>query len=128
MDSFRESLRLQLIRKLPEFVEIDTGPESEGMGNRLRRGMAPGRRGLAYASTNCSIHRFLKGNAELPSTLFQQSGEIIVKRQSGPHLSDIMEPPILMSRHQFVPSVCVSKKSGTNDLRSELTRRIGDVS
>jgi hypothetical protein len=71
MNSFRESFRLQLIRKLPEFVEIDTRPEPEGMGDRLRRGIAPGRGGLADSSANCAIHRFLKGNAEFPRALFQ---------------------------------------------------------
>jgi hypothetical protein len=35
VDLFRESLRLQLIRELPEFVEIDTRLEPKGMGNRL---------------------------------------------------------------------------------------------
>jgi len=47
MDSFRKGLRLQLIRELPELVEIDTWPEPKPMGNRLRRGMASGRAGLA---------------------------------------------------------------------------------
>ena len=86
MNFFRERLRLQLVRELPEFVEIDTRPEPERMRNRLRRGVASGRGGLTYAGANCSIYSFLKGNAELPGTLFQQSGEIIVKRQSRPHI------------------------------------------
>ena len=86
MDFFRESLCLQLIRELPEFVEIDTRPEPEGMGNRFQRGMASGRGIPAHAGTNCPIHRFLKGNAEFPRVLFQQPREIIVKRQSRPHL------------------------------------------
>jgi hypothetical protein len=90
MDFFRESLCLQLIGELPEFVEIDTRPESEGMGNRLRRGMASRRGDLAHTGTNCSIHRFLKWNAELPRALFQQSREIIVERQSRPHPLGIM--------------------------------------
>jgi hypothetical protein len=82
---FRESLRLQLIRELPEFVEIDTRPEPKRMGNRLWRGMASDRGILTHAGTNCSIDRFLKRNAELPRALFQQSREIIVKRQSRSH-------------------------------------------
>jgi len=65
MDFFCESLRLQLIGELPEFVNIDTRPESKGMGERLPRGMASGRGGLADAGANYSIDRFLKGNAEL---------------------------------------------------------------
>jgi hypothetical protein len=85
MDFFRESLCLQLIGELPEFVEIDTRPESKGMGDRFRRGMASRRGGLADAGANCSIHRFLKGNAELTRALFQQSREIIVERQSRSH-------------------------------------------
>jgi hypothetical protein len=85
MDLFRESLRLELIGELPKLVEIDTRPEPEGVGNRLRRGMNSGRRGLADAGTNCSIHRLLKGNAEFARTLFQQSCEIIIERQSRPH-------------------------------------------
>jgi hypothetical protein len=85
MDFFRESLCLQLIRELPEFVEIDTRPESEGMGNRPRRGMTSGRVDLPHAGADCAIDRFLKGNAELPRALFQQSREIIVERQSRPH-------------------------------------------
>ncbi len=83
---FRASLRLQLIRELPEFVEIDTRPEPKRMGNRLWRGMASGRGILTHAGTNCSIYRFLKRNAKLPGTLFQQSREIIVKRQSCSHV------------------------------------------
>jgi hypothetical protein len=86
MDFFRESLCLQLIRELPEFVEIDTRPESEGMGNRPRRGMTSGRVDLAHAGTNCAIDRFLEGNAEFARALFQQSRKVIVKRQSRPHL------------------------------------------
>jgi hypothetical protein len=89
MDFFRESLRLQLICELPEFVEIDTRPEPERMGNRLGRRMASGHGILTHASTNCSIHRFLKRNAKLPGTLFQKSREIIVKRQSRSHLGII---------------------------------------
>jgi hypothetical protein len=58
MDFFRDGLRLQLIRELPEFVEIDTRPESEGMGNRPRRGMTSGRVDLAHAGANGSVHRF----------------------------------------------------------------------
>src|SRR6516162_6122136 len=52
---FGERLRLELIRELPEFVEVDTRPESKGMGNRLGRRMASGRGGLADAGANCSI-------------------------------------------------------------------------
>jgi len=80
MDFFCQSLRLQLVSKLPELVEIDTRPESEGMRNRFRRGVASGRGGLAYAGANCSIDCFLKRNAELPRALFQQPGEIIIER------------------------------------------------
>ena len=100
MDDFRESLRLQLIRKLPELVEIDTRPESEGMGDRLRRGTASDRGGLADPGANCSIHRFPKGNPELPRAPFQQSREIIIERQSRPH-QHIMMFFNLMSRHQL---------------------------
>src|SRR5215472_7931757 len=97
MDSFRESLRLQLIRELPEFVEIDTRPESEGMRDRLRHGIASGRGGLSYPGANCSIDRFLKGNAEFPRALFQQSHEIIVEGQSRPHnqLQRRTAPPVM---------------------------------
>jgi hypothetical protein len=63
---FRESLRLQLIGELPEFVEIDTRPEPKRMGDRLRRSMASGRGGLANAGANYSNDRFFKGNAEAP--------------------------------------------------------------
>ena len=85
MDFFRESLGLQLIREPPEFVEVDPRPESEGMGDHLRRGIASGRGGLADPGANCSVHRFVKGNAELPRALFQQSREVIIERQSRPH-------------------------------------------
>jgi hypothetical protein len=85
MDFFRESLRLQLIGELPELVEIDTRPEPKRMGNRLWGGMASGRGIFTHAGTNCSIDRFLKRNAKLPRTLFQQSREIIVERQSRSH-------------------------------------------
>ena len=85
MDFCRESLCLQLIRALPEFVEVNTRAEPEGMRHRLRRGMASGRGGLADARADCSIHSFPKGNAKLARALFQQSGEIIIERQSRPH-------------------------------------------
>jgi hypothetical protein len=85
MDLFRESLCLQLIDQLSEFVEIDTRPEPKGMRNRFRRGMTPVRGSLAQSGANCSIHRFLKGNAELVRPLFQQSRQIIVERQGRPH-------------------------------------------
>jgi hypothetical protein len=62
--------------------------------------MAPGCAGLTDAGTNCSVHRFLKGNAKLPGTLFQQSREIIVERQSRPH-SRIICASVLMSTHQY---------------------------
>jgi len=86
MDFLSESLRLQLIGELPEFVEIDTRSESEGMGNHLRCRMRSGRGGLAHAGANCPIDRFLKGNAEFPRALFQQSGEIIIERQGCSHI------------------------------------------
>jgi hypothetical protein len=86
MDFFGESLGLQLVRELPEFVEIDTRPEPERMGNRLWRRMASGRGGLADAGANRSVHRFLKRNTEFARALFQQSCEIIVERQSRPHI------------------------------------------
>jgi hypothetical protein len=86
MDFFRERLRLKLIRKLPEFVEIDTRPKPERMRNRLGRRMASGHGTLTDAGANGSIHRFLKRNPELARPLFQQSREIIVERQSRPHL------------------------------------------
>jgi hypothetical protein len=47
MDFFCKNLGLQLIGELPELVEIDTRPEPEGMGDRLRRGMVAGRSGFA---------------------------------------------------------------------------------
>src|SRR5215469_14873169 len=97
---FCESLGLQLIRELAEFVEIDTRPEPKGMGNRLGRGMSSARGGLADAGANCSIHSFLKGNAELARALFQQSCEIVVERQGRPHFG-IMMFLDLMSRHQI---------------------------
>ena len=98
MHFFREGLRLQLIRELPELIQIDTRPEAEGMGNRLRRWMASGRDGLTDAGANCSIDRFLERNAESPRALFQQSREIIIERQSRPHNALLM-PPESMSRH-----------------------------
>jgi len=67
IDLFSEGFRVQLIRELPEFVEIDTRPETKGMGNRFRRGMAPSCRGLADARANCPTHRFLCLE-RLPST------------------------------------------------------------
>ena len=64
MGFFRESLRLQLIRELPEFVEIDTRPEPKRMGNRLWRGMASGRGSLADAGANkghqASVKRYAR--------------------------------------------------------------------
>jgi hypothetical protein len=99
MNFFRESLRLQLIRELPELVEIDTRFEPKGMGNRLRRGMASGRGGLADARADCSIHSFPKGNAELARALFQQSGEIIIECQSRAHsgIDNVSNPDVKTS-------------------------------
>ena len=71
MDFFCESLRLQFIRELTELVEIDTRFEPKGMRNRFWHGMISGRGRLADAGANCSVHRFLKGNAELARPLFQ---------------------------------------------------------
>ena len=85
MGFFRESLSLEPIRELPEFVEIDARPEPEGMRDRLWRGIATGRGSLADLGTNCSIHRFLNGNAKFPRTPLQQPREIIIERQSRPH-------------------------------------------
>ena len=65
MDLFRESICLQLVRELPELVEIDVRPEPKRMRDRLWRGIASGRGALADAGANCSVHRFLKGNPEL---------------------------------------------------------------
>jgi hypothetical protein len=86
MHCFRESFCLQLIRELPELIEIDTRPEPEGMGNRLRRWMASGRDGLTDARANCPIDRFLERNAEFPRALFQQSREIIIECESRTHI------------------------------------------
>ena len=72
MDFFRESLRLQLIRELPEFVEVNTRPEPEGMRNRLRRRMTSGRGGLADAGANYSIDRFLNGNPSFLARSFNR--------------------------------------------------------
>jgi hypothetical protein len=55
------------------------------MGDRLRRGIASGRGSLADPGANCSIHRFLKGNAELPRAPLQQPREIIIEHQGRPH-------------------------------------------
>ncbi len=88
MDFCRENLHLQLIRELPEFVEIDTRPEAEGIGNRLRREMASGRGFLADAGANCSINRaFLKGMPSSRARCFnnpaRSSSSIRVIRISG---------------------------------------------
>ena len=80
MDLSRESLCLQLIGELRDFVEIDARFEPKGMRYRLWRRMASGRGGLADAGANYAIHRLLKGNAELARPLFQQSREIIIER------------------------------------------------
>jgi hypothetical protein len=85
MDFVREILRLQLIGELPELVEIDTRPEPERMRNRLGRRMASDHGILPDPGTNCLVHGRLKGNTEFPCTLFQQSGKIVVERQSRPH-------------------------------------------
>jgi hypothetical protein len=71
MDLLGESFRLQLVGKLPEFVEIDARSESEGVGNRLWRRMTSARGGLADACADYSIDRFLKRNAEVPGALLQ---------------------------------------------------------
>jgi hypothetical protein len=56
MEFFHESLQLQLVRDLTEFVDIDTRPEPEGVGNRLRRGMASSHDRLADAGGDYSLH------------------------------------------------------------------------
>ena len=85
MDFCREGLRLQLVGELREFVDIDSRPESKGMRDRLRCGMASGSGGLADAGANYSIYRFAKGNAALSRATFQQFREVIVEGQSRPH-------------------------------------------
>jgi hypothetical protein len=114
MDFFCESLRLQLIRKLPELVEIDTRPESEGMGDSLRRGIAPGCGCLADPGANCSIDRFLKRNPKLPRALFQQSREIIIERQGRSHCR-IIDASSLMSRHHASPRFEIAILSAPED-------------
>jgi hypothetical protein len=101
MHFFRECLRFQLVGDLPEFVEISPRSEPEGMGYRPWCGQVSDRCGLSDAGSNCSIYCFLKGNAELPRSLFQQSRQIIVERQGRSH-SDIFGAYKLMSRHQSV--------------------------
>ena len=93
MDSFRKSLRLQLVRKLPEFVEIDARPESEGVGDRFGRQAPPGSRGLPEAGADCSVGRFLEGNAELARAPLQQLRKIVVERKSRAH-EDVIDAKI----------------------------------
>jgi hypothetical protein len=70
--------RFQLIRKLAELVEVDTGPEAERMGLRLGW-WGPTRRGrLSQASPNCPVHGFLEGDAELTGPLLEKAGQIVI--------------------------------------------------
>ena len=85
MQPFRERLRLQLVDKLPEFVEVDAGPEPERMGDRLRRRPPSGRSGLAQPGADRAIDCFLERNAEFASPFLQKPREIVVERQGRPH-------------------------------------------
>jgi hypothetical protein len=98
MDLFSVKASVSSIRELPRAVEIDTQPESEGMGNRFRRGITSGRGGLADAGANCSIHRF-KGmpssRARCFSSPARSSSSVRVL-----HISGIVCALVLVSRHQ----------------------------
>ncbi len=93
-------LRLHFINELAELVEIDARPEAEGMRNRLRRRMAPGRC-LAKAGPDRPIDGFLERDAKLAGTLLQQASQIVVERQCRPHgvNVDALGPDVKTSRN-----------------------------
>ncbi|HEY6393980.1 MAG TPA: hypothetical protein VIX12_01110 [Candidatus Binataceae bacterium] len=80
--------------------------------------MASDRGILADPGTNCSIHRFFKGDAELARALFQQSREIIVEGQSGPH------PDIIDVSNIDVKTSNISALAHLDDLEPPPTARV----
>ena len=81
----RVGFRLQFVCELPELVEIDARPEPEGMRNDLRRGVRSRLRRIAQAGADRAIDGFLERNAKLPGALFEETRQVIVERESGPH-------------------------------------------
>ncbi|MBV8105681.1 MAG: hypothetical protein JO223_13845 [Hyphomicrobiales bacterium] len=85
MDLVREGLRFQFVGELPELIDIDARPETEGMRDRLRRGRSPSRNGLAQAGAKGSIDGLLERDAELLRALLEQARQVVVERQGRAH-------------------------------------------
>ncbi|HEX4112767.1 MAG TPA: hypothetical protein VH020_09550 [Stellaceae bacterium] len=80
-----ECLRLKLVGELPEFIGIDPWPETEGMRDRPRRGMASARRDFAQAGADRTIHGFLERHPEFPRAPLQQARQIVLEGQGRSH-------------------------------------------
>jgi hypothetical protein len=91
---FARGFRLQFVGQLPELVEIDPRPESEGMWNRLRRRTATNCGALAQTGADRSVHGFLNGipssRARCLRSPAKSSSSVRVVR-----MADIMNAPIL---------------------------------
>jgi hypothetical protein len=85
MNFVREGLGLQFVGQLPELVDIDPRPKSEGMRYRLRRGMAARHGGLAQTGANGPIDGLLEWDAELSRSLLEQTSQVVVERQGRAH-------------------------------------------
>lgn len=81
----REFVRFEIVGELIHLVEIDTGPKSEGMRDRLG-GVCPRLLRLgSQARSDRSVHHLFEGNTELPGSLFQQSSQVVIESQCRPH-------------------------------------------
>jgi len=59
----RVGLRLQFVRELSEFVQIDARSEPKGMRNDPRRGTRSSLRGITQAGADCAVDGFLERDA-----------------------------------------------------------------
>jgi hypothetical protein len=85
MELVHECLHLQLVQQLPKLVEVDAGPEAEGMRNHLRGSIRPAYCGLAKPGTDRPVDSLLEGNAEFPGASLQESRKVIVEREGRTH-------------------------------------------
>jgi hypothetical protein len=79
------SLGLELIDELIELIEIDPGPEPEGMRNGLWCGVPLRLRLLPKTGPERPIDHILERQPELTRTPFQESGQIVIDGECGAH-------------------------------------------
>jgi hypothetical protein len=97
-------LGFELIDQLIELVEIDPGPEPEGMRNSFRCGALTRLRLLAETGAQRPVDHVLERQTELAGASLQEPGQIIIDGECGAHGKASWLRTILMSRHQILVS------------------------